>query len=345
MLDEPTEDQDCAGAVGQAMTDTQGVDVLICTWNRASLLEETLDSLRRMTAPTDVQWEVTVIDNNSTDHTRVVVERAAHAFPVPLHYLFEARQGKCFAMNTGLRASQRPIVAWADDDVRVSGDWLTTLNDAFEAHPELSYVGGPVDPIWEAPVPAWFERTDRILWGTLAILDYGDTPFVFEERRRIPLGANFAIRRSLIEHIGDFDPALGRNSDQVLLGQELPEFFARARAIDARGLYLPRMRVQHHVPARRLRPEYFRRWWYGKGISRARMETVHPVTELGLDLRQVPRIAGIPRFLLGSALRDARRWFTAFVRGDRGGRYAAETQLWYFGGQVRERLRRRLHAL
>jgi hypothetical protein len=180
-----------------------------------------------------------------------------------------------------------------------------------------------------------------VLWGTLAILDYGPEPFVFEERQRIPLGANFAVRRSLVDAIGGFDPALGRDSGRVLLGQELPEFFARARAAGRRGLYVPAMRVQHHVPARRLRPSYFRRWWYGKGISRARLEAMHPVTELGLDLRQVATIGGIPRFLFGSALRDAARWASALVRRDQGRRFVAETQLCYFGGQVRERLRQR----
>src|SRR5262249_47482253 len=146
---------------------------------------------------------------------------------------------------------------------------------------------------------------------------------------------------SLFDAAGGFDPAFGRNSEAVLLGQELPEFFARARRLDARGCYVPAMRVQHHVPARRLRPDYFRRWWEGKGTSRARMEKAHPVTELGLDLRRVPKVAGVPRFLFGSAVRDAGQWLKAAIRRDRGQRFAAETQLWYFGGQLRERLRRR----
>jgi hypothetical protein len=65
------------------------------------------------------------------------------------------------------------------------------------------------------------------------------------------------------------------------------------------------------------------------------------VTELGLDLRHVATIAGVPRFLFGSAARDAVRWLKALLRGDRGERFAAETQLWYFGGQLRERFRLR----
>lgn len=323
------------------MTYSVDVSVLICTWNRAALLAETLASIAQLHVPPDIRWEVVVVDNNSTDDSQQVVDRLAAGFPVPLRYVFEPRQGKSAAMNNGLRSSTGSIIAFADDDVRVGREWLASLVRAFREQPDIAYAGGPVDPIWEAPCPAWFERTDKVLWGTLAILDYGPEPFVFEARQKIPLGANFAVRRSLVDAIGPFDPALGRDSGRVLLGQELPEFFARARAAGLRGVYLPEMRVQHHVPARRLRPAYFRRWWYGKGVSRARMEAMHPVTELGLDLREVATIGGIPRFLFGSALRDAARWAAALITRDQGRRFVAETQLCYFGGQVRERLRQR----
>ena len=320
-------------------TQTMDVTVLLCTWNRADRLDETLTSLARMNVPSGLHWEVVVVDNNSTDHTAAVVERHVQSFPTAVRYVFEQQQGKCFAMNAGINASQAPVLAFVDDDVHVCPGWLETVADAFERHTDISYLGGPVDPLWEAPRPDWFAGTGKVLWGTLAILDYGGEPFVFEERRRIPLGANFAIRRSLADRIGGFDPRLGRNGVDTLLGQELPEFFARARAAGARGLYIPAMRIEHHVPAGRLQPNYFRRWWYGKGISRARMEAMHPVTELGLDLRTVATIAGVPRFLFGSAARDVARWFGAALRRDRGGRFAAETQLCYFCGQLRERLR------
>lgn len=316
------------------------VTVLICTWNRAALLDETLESVARLRVASSVPWNVLVVDNNSVDATRDVVADRSRSFPVPLQYVFESRQGKSWAMNTGLQHTNASIVAFVDDDVRVDPAWLSVLTTAFRDHPRISYVGGPVAPIWESPCPEWLVRTGKTLWGTLAILDYGEAPFIFEERQRIPLGANFAIRRSLVTSVGSFSVSLGRNGDRVLLGQELPEFFARCREAGVLGMYLPRMRVEHHVPARRLRPDYFRRWWYGKGISRARMEAMHPVTELGLDLRTVPTIAGVPRFLLGSAARDVLRWSRAFLQRDRGARYAAETQLCYAAGQLRERLRR-----
>ena len=273
-----------------------------------------------MDVPRDRQWDVTVVDNNSSDHTRDVVAARVASFPVPLRYLFEPRQGKSWAMNAGLQHTHSAVVAFADDDVRVSPHWLATIAATFRDYPDVAYVGGRVDPIWEAPCPEWFERTDKALWGTLAILDYGPEPFVFEERRKIPLGANFAIRRTIIDRVGAFNPTLGRNSDRVILGQELPEFFARVRAAGLRGRYLPNMSVQHHVPAKRLRPSYLRRWWYGKGISRARMEAIAPVTELGVDLRRVPRSLASRAFSSAvrfeTASRGSRRWHTGTRRGD-----------------------------
>src|SRR5215469_3051804 len=91
------------------------VTVLLCTWNRARLLGETLDSLARMQVPSELRWEVLVVDNNSTDDTADVVHGRASSFPAPLRYLFERRQGKSCAMNAGIRTSSAPILAFADD--------------------------------------------------------------------------------------------------------------------------------------------------------------------------------------------------------------------------------------
>jgi glycosyltransferase involved in cell wall biosynthesis len=143
------------------MTQFEDVTVLICAWNRATLLEETLASLARMDVPAAIRRELVVVDNNCTDATPEVVERAARTFPVQVRYPFEKQQGKSHALNAGLRASSRPIVAFVDDDVRVARDWLTSLATVFRDRPDITYAGGPVDPIWEEPCPSWFDRTGK----------------------------------------------------------------------------------------------------------------------------------------------------------------------------------------
>ena len=310
--------------------------VLICTYNRAPLLGEPLETLAATRAGDrgGFMWNVIVVDNNSTDATRDVVTSRIAAYPVELRYLFEPRQGKSNALNTGLAATAASIIVFTDDDVRVSEGWLAAACRPMLESAAIDYTGGPVHPIWEQPCPSWLDRTRSDLWGTLAILDYGAEPFVFEERRRVPLGANMAVRRTLIERIGGFDPRLGRTG-RSLLGQEQAEFFCRSRAAGARGRYVPEMVLYHHVPASRLNKSYFRRWWFWKGVSRARLEQRHPVTELDIDLTRVVRLAGIPRFMIGSALRDAIRWMAAFVARDQAARARHEMMLWYFAGYVR----------
>ena len=72
--------------------------VLICTYNRANLLGETLDTIAK--SRTTLAWEVVVVDNNSTDHTRSVVASRQANYPVSLRCLSEPRQGNSFGLNT-----------------------------------------------------------------------------------------------------------------------------------------------------------------------------------------------------------------------------------------------------
>jgi glycosyltransferase involved in cell wall biosynthesis len=306
--------------------------VLICTYSRAALLKDTLASLRAVRSAR--MWEIVVVDNNSTDDTRAVVEAYAPAAAVPVRYIFEPRQGKSYALNTGIARCAGDLIVFTDDDVRVTPDWLDRACDALDRDPTIDYTGGPVRPMWETPPPPWIDQTRGELWGTLAILDYGAEPFLFEDRRKVPLGVNMAVRRTLVDRIGGFHPELGRRG-RSLLGQEQAEFFARSRAAGARGLYVPAMQVQHFVPAARLTKRYFRRWWYWKGVSRARLEGLHRRTELGLDLRSVPYLACVPRFMWGQLLRSIVTWMSRALARDRHAAMRAAMQVAYAVGYVR----------
>ena len=315
------------------------VAILIATYNRATLLGETLDVLARSRTSPRLRWDVIVIDNNSTDDTRAVVEARQPGYPAPLTYLREGRQGRSAALNAGIRATTAPLLLFTDDDVRVDEGWIEAGVHALAAGAD--YVGGPVSPIWETAPPAWLDLTRSDLWGTVAILDYGREPFAFEDRRLVPLGANMGVRRSLIERIGGFRIDLGRTSSQRPLGQEVPELLARARARGLRGQYVPEMHVQHHIPSARLTRRYFRRWWNGKGFSKAALEAIQPLTELGLDLRRVPHVGGVPRYMLGDALRDLKGYARALILGTAGDRMRHAMRLSYFAGFARARGLRR----
>ena len=288
--------------------------VVICTYNRSGWLDTTLRSLSR--SVTDRTWDIVVVDNNSTDDTKSVVDRHTAVSAVPVTYLFEPRQGKSNALNTGMARAAGHVFVFTDDDVEVDPGWLDAACDALEQEHGIDYVGGPVEPMWEAPPPRWFDARRSDLWGTLAILDYGPASFVFEDRQRVPLGVNMAVRRGLVDRVGGFHPELGRRG-KSLLGQEQAEFFSRARAGGVRGRYVPAMKVRHHVPASRVTLTYFLRWWFWKGISRARVDFIHGRTELGIDLRDVPHFMRVPRYVWGQVPRSIASGVLALLRGHR----------------------------
>ncbi len=87
-------------SVGKCLT--MDISVIVCTHNRSAALRQTLLSLSEMETPQNLCWEILVVDNNSTDDTRQVVE-SFHAGLLPnLRYIFERRQGLSFARNRGV---------------------------------------------------------------------------------------------------------------------------------------------------------------------------------------------------------------------------------------------------
>jgi GT2 family glycosyltransferase len=310
--------------------------VVIATFNRADDLRATLGSLAGLRP--DGRWEVIVVDNNSTDGTRHVVEAAAPDFPAPLRYLFEHEQGRSPALNAGIRQAQGDIIVTTDDDVRVEPDWLDRAAQALE-RPGADYVGGRVLPIWGGPPPAWLPNRSGKHWAVIALLDYG--PDAIEFGGRVPLGVNMAFRRDAFERAGLLDPQTGRKAG-TLLGQEVREWCIRARAAGVRGFYAPEMVVRHVIPASRLTKAYFRRWFYWRGISRARlyersgldMEAPERTT---MDFRTVPHVFGVPRYLYRKALSSAVTWVTAALRGDAVASFDHELWVWFFAGIVRQR--------
>ncbi len=310
--------------------------IVIATYKRAADLRETLASLARLQP--DGPWEVIVVDNNSPDDTRAVVEEAARTFPVDLRYLFEREQGRSPALNAGIRAARGAIVATTDDDVRVPVDWLNHAAAGLERL-QCDYVGGRVLPIWGGPRPEWLPNHGGKQWAVIALLDYGPEPIEFGAR--VPLGVNMAFRRAAFDAAGLFDPNTGRKAG-TLLGQEVREWCIRARAAGVRGFYVPEMSLEHIIPADRLCKAYFRRWFYWRGISRAKlyeragldMEAPERTT---LDFSRVPHILGVPRYLYRKALASAAGWLRATVRRDRIAAFDYEVWLWFFAGIVKQR--------
>jgi glucosyl-dolichyl phosphate glucuronosyltransferase len=310
--------------------------IVIATCNRAEGLRETLASLA--TLEPAASWEVVVVDNNSTDHTRAVVERTIAGFPAPLRYTFEREQGRSAALNHGFSLAHGQIMVTTDDDVRVERDWLNRIDAGIQSQ-ACDYVGGRVLPVWGGPRPRWLPTTNGRLWAAIALLDYGQSPIPFGTR--VPLGVNMAMRREALERAGGFDHRIGRKAG-TLLGQEVREWCLRAHDAGLKGFYVPDVVVHHLIPRERLTKAYFRSWFFWRGISRAMlyadagldMESPEQTT---LDFAAVPHIAGVPRYLFRGALTAACDVVAATLRADPVAAFERELWLWTFAGIMKQR--------
>jgi hypothetical protein len=157
----------------------------------------------------------------------------------------------------------------------------------------------------------------RDIWGPLALIDYGDEPARYDAAsfgyKRLPIGANFAVRRDAIERIGGWRTDLGKVDNSLIAGEDHELCVRLYSAQLYRGLYDPAVVVRHFVPASRLTRDYFRRWFFWHGKTMARMAAA---IYLDLDLARVPSILGVPRFVYREFLQQVWLWLSRAARAD-----------------------------
>ncbi len=303
------------------------LSVVLPTFNRAALLRGAIAALLRQRVDPGT-YEVIVVDNNSTDATREVVASYADA---RLRLVPETQQGLSFARNTGIGAARAELLAFTDDDVEVTPDWVATLIAAFDAQAEIDGLGGRVLPAWDSPPPAWLTRDH---WGPLALQDHGDTNRMFDRTTPIGLvGANLAFRREIFERVGLFSPDVQRVGDGVGSTED-HELLSRVYAAGGRMLYDPKVLVRARVQAIRYRRAYHRRWHMAHGRFHSKMR--RPEME-----RSRTAIFGVPVHLFRSAARDLGCWSAGTLSADSTAAFAAELRLRFFLGFLGVRLRSR----
>lgn len=215
------------------------VTVAVCTRDRPDSLETCLTSLERIENPL---LEVIVVDNApSSDATRRLVASRGTGF----RYVREDRPGLDWARNRAIVEARGDVIAFTDDDCIVDPRWTNALALTFAESPEVSAVTGLV-------VPYELETEAQILFEV-----YGGFGRGFRRRwhhvspkgrahigsGNFGTGANMAFRRSTLEHLGGFDPALDVGT--VTNGGGDIEMFFRVLQEGGTLVYEPAAIVRH----------------------------------------------------------------------------------------------------
>ena len=218
------------------------VTVAIPTYNRAAFLRQTLAGIVAQQFPRE-HFEVLVIDNNSKDQTRAVVEEFATHHPAP-RYLFEPRQGLNHARNRAIAEARGEIILFGDDDILVQPDWLAQMVVPLlaDGSRRIGAVGGEVIPVFPDGLPDWVSQ-----WHSQLAFrpDAGPLP-----AKDSPMGANLAFPKWVFDRVGEFTLGLDRNAGNYFSGGD-GEMIRRVRAAGFEVWFAPAAAVKHQMPASR----------------------------------------------------------------------------------------------
>jgi glycosyltransferase involved in cell wall biosynthesis len=233
---------------------TPRITAAICTLDRPARLDAAVASVLAQEPP-EGGFALVIVDNApSGEVARDLASR--HGGDSRVCVVHEPATGLARARNAALERCATELIAFIDDDAIARPGWLRGLVAAFDAEPApAAAAGGPVDPRWDAPRPAWL--ADEAL-SYLSLLDLGP------ERRELTsrewfAGTNMAFHADALRAAGGFDPRLGRDAHGSLLSNEDTDALRRVRAGGGRAVYEPAAAVDHVIGAERLTQRWFRR--------------------------------------------------------------------------------------
>ena len=252
------------------------VSVIVCTHNGSRTLNLALDALAVQTIGRE-RMELIVVDDASTDDSGELA-RSVGARVVRR----EQSRGLASARNAGIAAAQGEILVFTDDDVEPEPDWLEELLTPF-GDPAVEGVTGRTasgsedsivfrylaarNPL--RPLPATLLTTRSPLQRLMNYLrtETGPSPSIANGSRVYALvGANMAIRASLMDELGGFDPGFVQSEDE-----DLSRRAQNLRGNNANFVYQDSAFVRHHYRPG-LKDTLRRAKIYGEGNAHTSLE-------------------------------------------------------------------------
>ena len=180
------------------------ISVIIPTYNRSHMICDAIDSLCQQDLAV-ADFEVLVVDNNSQDETKNVVEKYIKEHKeYNIRYIFEPRQGDYFARNRGADEAIGKYLVFTDDDALFDTNYLSTILNLFETYPNVGVVGTRIVVKWEGGTPAKWIKPYEYLLGAASISSQG---YVIWSIGMYVNNGSLAVKRDLYISVGGINPA------------------------------------------------------------------------------------------------------------------------------------------
>lgn len=238
------------------------ITIVICSYNRADWLREAIESLDNLQTRNKFSYEVLVVDNASTDHTKDVVMQMAEKLSCPVRYVLESQPGVSFARNRGVEETKSNWIAFFDDDEIAEPDWLLQLFDTASKY-QVKCVGGGVQLRLHEGIDRELRHWVRVTLGCTRGMEEQQY-----DGKRVPTTANMLIHTEVFDKVGLF-------RTDLVEGGEDTDLFHRMRSEGYEAWFTPRALVHHQIPPFRIKNDYLRSTAMRMGSHIARREFEH----------------------------------------------------------------------
>ena len=237
--------------------------IIIATYERVDSLERLLSGISKHFGRSQIEHEIVVANNSRNHQIEKRIDAVVHRFQRDHGERFrsvrEPNPGKCRAQNRAIRAAKGKILAFFDDDVEVTPNWLPVAWDFFRDS-TFDAMQGPILVPPEMVNDQKFLRAQR-KFRTISFVQYRPR---MKEIKTLT-GGNMAVRSAVFARIGLFNEQLGPGRSGI---SEDVEFAQRLIKSGGRIGYNPEAAVYHEVDWSRLTEEFFRQRHEQQGRSR-----------------------------------------------------------------------------
>ena len=233
-----------------------GISVIICCYNSANRLPETLKHLAFQNIPRNIKWEIIVINNASTDNTKEVARSEWNRYDkldITLNIFDEMKPGLSNARETGVKHSSYEYIIFCDDDNWLCNDYLFLSYDLLSNNSNFGAVGGQGLPLSTEILPDWFKECG----GAYAVGKQAASTSIVNSRGYL-WGSGLAIKKTVYEKaFKNLDSFLiGRKGEQLSSGED-SEICLRIILLGYDLYYDSRLTYTHFIESHKLTNEYF----------------------------------------------------------------------------------------
>jgi glycosyltransferase involved in cell wall biosynthesis len=241
----------------------KGVSVVICCYNSANRIKETLQVLAGQRFQASVFWEIILVDNASTDNTSEIARSTWNNLhtDIELRIVFEPKPGLGNARKKGIGETSCSFILFCDDDNWLDEHYVQRVYDILSSDPTIAACGGCGMPVFETQKPEWFDDYAEAF-------ALGPQETNFENGKILNLyGAGLAINKHILDRLenSNFAPLMrGRVGNKLTSGEDTELTYAFV-LMGYKLHYSPELKFRHYLPKERLNFSYLKKLFIAFG--------------------------------------------------------------------------------